>query len=112
MTVPIGDMQTPLRLQAFTTTKNAIGEPVKAWADVATIWAKRTNQISATAEAVVSGAEVAQQTVRFDIHPRAVDATMRLVDRAGVIYNIRSFALSNDRSELAVIATSTGEKLT
>lgn len=109
MTLAAGELRHRLRLQVATTTKDAMGTPVQAWVDVAPLWAKRTNLLKDTAEAVLSGAEVARQTVRFDMRPRAIDPTMRLVDAAGVVFDIRSIGLSNDRSELAVIATSNGE---
>lgn len=111
MTLAAGELRHRVRLQAATATRDAMGTPVQAWADVATVWAKRTNLLKDTAEAVLSGAEVARQTVRFDLRPRALDTTMRLVDSAGVVFDIRSVGLSNDRSELAVIATSNGETL-
>lgn len=109
MTLAAGQLRHRLRLQEAAVTQDAVGGVVSTWNTIATVWAKRTNLLRATAEAVTAGAEVAQQTVRFDVRPRSIDTRMRMVDTDDVVFNIRSVALSNDRSELAIIATSNGE---
>lgn len=67
------------------------------------VWAKRTNQLSATAEAVASGAQSYREQVRFDILPREIVSDWRIVNR-GKVYDIKSVGTSNDGSETAVIA--------
>lgn len=109
MALAAGQLRHRLRLQQATTTKDAAGTPVTSWTDIARIWARRTNLLRETAETIASGAEVARQTVRFDLRPRAIDTTMRLIDDAGVIFDIHSIALTNDRSALTVLASSLGE---
>lgn len=90
------------------------GSGPEAWVDDGPpVFCKRTNMLRATAEAVASGAEIAPVQVRFDMRPRPMDAAMRLVgvggQHDGVVYNVVNVALSNDRSELAVIAVSGAE---
>lgn len=73
------------------------------WELVVEVWAKRTNQLSATAEAVASGAQSYREQVRFDILPREIASDWRIVHR-GKVYDIKSAGTSNDGSETAVIA--------
>lgn len=85
-----------------------VGDPV--WTEVATVWAKRTNTLRATAEAVAGGVTVAPVQVKWEMRPRPIDAAMRMVgvkgDHDGVIYDIQNIGISNDRSEMAVLCTS------
>ena len=67
------------------------------------MWAKATNNLAATTEAVAAGAERYREQVRFDIRPRDVDPQWRIVFR-GRAFDIKSIAPSNDRSEIAIIA--------
>lgn len=84
------------------------GEPT--WAFVARVYARRRNTLRATAEAVASGTTVAPVQVQWDMRPRPLYASMRMVgeggDHDGVIYDIKNVAISNDRSEMAVLCTS------
>ncbi|PWQ87152.1 hypothetical protein DKY64_04905 [Stenotrophomonas maltophilia] len=79
------------------------GPPKKEWHFVADAWAKKTNQLSATAEAIAAGAERYREQVRWDMLPRHVEPTWRIVER-GKPYAIKSIAPSNDGSEMAIIA--------
>jgi head-tail adaptor len=99
-----------IRFEREVTVENDFGEVVGVeWVPVAEIggtgevWAKKTNALSATAEAVASGAESYREQVRFDILPRDVDPAWRIVHR-GKAYDIKSAGTSNDGSETAVIA--------
>jgi head-tail adaptor len=113
MTLPAGDLSWRVKFQQRTQAIDPefgglAGDPV--WTDVVTVWARRTNTLSATAEAVAAGATVAPVQVRFDIRPRAVDPAWRMVGvggfHDGVIYDIKNVGVSNDRSEMAIIAVS------
>lgn len=104
MTLQDGDLQHRITFQRKVTKTNDFGEEVGTdWLDVISVWAKRTNQLSATAEAVASGAESYREQVRFDIRPRDVDPAWRIVHK-GKVYDIKSAGTSNDRSETAIIA--------
>lgn len=104
MAIWAGERRHKIKFQKLVTTTNDFGEEVGAdWQDVVTVWAKRTNQLSATAEAVASGANAYREQVRFDILPREVDPSWRIVHK-GKIYDIKSAGTSNDGSETAVIA--------
>jgi len=112
MSLAAGDLRHRIKIQALVqATDPDYGGPVgdPTWTDVATVWAKRTNILRAAAEAVSSGTIIAPVQVRFDLRPRKVDASMRLVgvggDHDGVIYDIKNVGISNDRSEMAIIAT-------
>lgn len=86
------------------------GGQVPGWIDGPTVWAKRTNTLRATAEALASGSTIAPVQVRWDMRPRPLDPSQRLVgvkgDHDGVIYDIQNVGVSNDRSEMAVLCTS------
>lgn len=106
-----GERRHRIRFEQEATASNELGEQVgRGWLPVPEVgtdgwvWAKRTNQLTATAEAVAAGAEAYQDQVRFDILPREVDPRWRIVDRQGRIYDIKSSGTSNDGSETAVIA--------
>ena len=110
MTLHDGELQHRIRFERPITEKNGFGEvEVTGWEPVAEIggsgevWAKRTNQLSATASAVASGAQTHREQVRWDIRPREIDPAWRIVHR-GKVYDIRSVGISNDGSETAVIA--------
>lgn len=110
MTLPAGSMRHRITIQQPINNRDEYGGVVQLWVDVATVWARRTNTLTASAEAVAAGTTVAPVQARFDIRPRAIDPSWRLVgvggDHDGVIYNIRNVGTSNDRSETAIIATS------
>ncbi|MCD9005227.1 head-tail adaptor protein [Luteimonas sp. XNQY3] len=102
-----GERRHRIRFERPVTVENDFGEIVgTGWEPVIEVWAKRTNQLSATTEAVASGAQSYREQVRFDILPREVASDWRIVDRRGRIYDIRSVGTSNDGSETAVIAVS------
>ena len=113
MALLAGEMNHRVRIEELVqATDPDYGGPVgnPTWTPRATVWAKRTNTLRATAEAVASGAVVAPVQVKFEMRPRSLTAAMRLVgvkgDHDGVIYDIRNIGVSNDRSEMAVICTS------
>lgn len=110
MALNAGELNDRIQFQALTTIKNDFGEevgtewkPVTSVGDNGKVWAKRTNALNATAEAVAAGATAYREQVRWDIRPRHVDPNWRIVAR-GVAYDIKSVATSNDRSETAIIA--------
>lgn len=110
MALNAGELNQRIQFQREVTVTNDFGEQVGTdWLPVAEIggdgrvWAKRTNQLSATAEAVASGAETYSEQVRWDIRPRDIDPAWRIVHR-GRIYDIKSAGTSNDGSETAIIA--------
>lgn len=71
-----GRMDKRVTLQAQTSTRNAIGEPVVAWADVATVWA---------AVEPLQGREFwAQQQVQSEVTTR-----VRIRYRAGITPDMR-----------------------
>lgn len=104
MALNAGELRHRIRFERLETVENDFGEVVGTdWVPVTEVWAKRTNQLSATAEAVASGAESYREQVRFDIRPREVDPAWRIVHK-GRIFDIKSVGTSNDGSETAVIA--------
>jgi len=106
MAVQAGERRHRIRFERPVTVTNDFGEVVgMGWDLVIEVWAKRTNQLSATAEAVASGADTYREQVRFDILPREVSPDWRIVHR-GKVYDIKSAGTSNDGSETAVIAVS------
>lgn len=110
MALNAGELNQRIQFQREVTVTNDFGEEVGTdWLPVTEIggdgrvWAKKTNQLSATAEAVASGAETYREQVRFDIRPREVDPSWRIVHK-GKAYDIKSVGTSNDGSETAIIA--------
>jgi len=104
MAVQAGERRHRIRFERPVTVENDFGEVVgMGWELVVEVWAKRTNQLSATAEAVASGADTYREQVRFDILPREIAPNWRIVER-GKVFDIKSAGTSNDGSETAVIA--------
>lgn len=110
MALNAGELRHRIQFQRLETITNDFGEEVGTdWVPVAEVgdnghvWAQKTNALSATAEAVASGAESYREQVRFDIRPRDVDRSWRIVHR-GKAYDIKSVGTSNDGSETAIIA--------
>lgn len=113
MTIPAGQRRHRIKFQSLVQATDPdyggpIGDP--EWSDVATTYAKRTNTLRETAEAVAAGSTIAPVQVRFDMNARHVDSAWRIVgvggDHDGVIYDIKNVGTSNDGSETAVIAIS------
>lgn len=104
MATPAGQRRHLIRFERPVDIRDPLGGPSKkGWQFVAEAWAKKTNQLSATAEAVAAGAERYCEQVRWDMLPRQVDPTWRIVAR-GKAYAIKSIGTSNDGSETAVIS--------
>lgn len=82
-----GSLKHRLSLQSRTTSRDAAGQPVESWQEIAKPWAdiRYVSGVEATrADATANIAKVSIQ-----IRKRAgVAAGMRLVDRAGVVYRI------------------------
>jgi head-tail adaptor len=113
MSIPAGELRHRLRIESLVQTEDPdYGGPVgnPTWTPVATVYARRRNTLRATAEAVASGMTVAPVQVQWDMRPRVLDASMRLVgeggDHDGIVYDIKNIGISNDRSEMSVICTS------
>lgn len=111
MALNAGELNHRIRFERAVQVTNDFGEVVdQSWQPAPTgtngeVWAKRTNQLSATAEAVAAGAETYREQVRFDIRPREVNPEWRIVSvKSGRIYDIKSVGTSNDGSETAIIA--------
>lgn len=104
MTLQDGDLQNRIRFERKTPVRDPLGGQDKpVWAEVVSVWAKVTNNLAATTEAVAAGADRYREQVRFDIRPRQVHPQWRIVFR-GRVFDIKSIAPSNDRSEMAIIA--------
>ncbi len=104
MTTSAGQRRHLIRFERPVEVRDPLGGSVKIeWELVAEAWAKRTNQLSATAEAIAAGAERYREQVRWDLLPRVVEPNWRIVER-GKAYAIKSIAPSNDASEMAIIA--------
>lgn len=101
-----GRLDKRVTIQSMTATRNAIGEPVEAWADVATVWA---------AVEPVQGREFWEQqqvqsevTTRIRIRYRAgVTAAMR-VTYGGRFYNIKSVIDPRERHDEMQLMCSSG----
>lgn len=113
MALRAGEMRHQLRIEKLVASDDgdyggAAGPA--SWVPVATVWARRTNTLRATAEAVAGGQAIAPLQVRWDMRPRDLDPANRLVgvggDHDGVVYDIANVGISNDRSEMAVMTTS------
>lgn len=104
MAASSGERPNLIVIERQVTVTNDFGEEVGIeWIEVAKCKARITNKLTATAEAVASGATAYRETVQFDIRPRDIDPSWRIVHR-GKVYDIKSAGTSNDGSETAVIA--------
>jgi len=101
-----GELHHRIRIDAPITAPDRYGQmDTTGWTAVTHAWTKRTNPLSATAEALAGGAEHDRQVVRFDLRPRPLQPDWRIVEVAsGQVFDIKTIAISNDRSELAVLA--------
>lgn len=103
MTTSAGQRRHRIQFERPVEVRDPLGGNAKTqWQFVAEAWAKKTNQLSATAEAVAAGAERYREQVRWDMLPRQVDPSWRIVER-GEPHAIKSIGTSNDGSEMAVI---------
>lgn len=101
-----GRLDKRVTIQSMTAARNAIGEPVHTWADVATVWG---------AVEPVQGREFwEQQQVQSEVTTRirirylaGVTAAMR-VTYAGRIYNIRSVIDPRERHDEMQLMCATG----
>ncbi len=111
MATTAGQRRHRIRFERAEQVENDFGEvvatnwvPVAEVGDNGKVWAKRTNQLSATAEAIASGAQTYREQVRWDILARDVDPAWRLVEvSTGKVFDIRSAGTSNDGRETALI---------
>lgn len=87
---------------------DATGQPTQTWTDVVTVFAKRTNTISASMQAVAQGVDTSRRQVRFDMHPRAIDLAWRIV-HDGLVYQIITVGTNNENDMTSIVAVSTGE---
>lgn len=72
-----GRMDRKITLQRPTVTKNAIGEPIESWTNVAVVWADRRG--ISNSERFQADATRAATTARFFIHwMSGIDSTMRV----------------------------------
>ena len=101
------DRRHRITLQKPVTTTGGLGDRIVEWVDVTRTWAKRTNKLKSSADAIAAGAVIAIRLVQFDIRNRPVDTTWRILameNGAQVIYDIRSLGPSNDNRDMAILA--------
>lgn len=104
MSLSAGERNHRITLQQLVTVTNDLNEVIGTeWVDVVSVWARKTNQLSVTAEAIASGANSYREQIKWDILPRDIDPAWRIVHK-GKVYDIKSAGTSNDRSETAIIA--------
>lgn len=112
MSIAAGELRWRLRIERPVSVEDPDygGSGGTQWVEVAVVRARRRNTLRASAEAVAAGGTVAPEQVQWDMRPRQMSETWRLVgvggSHDGVIYDVKNFGLSNDRSELAVITVS------
>ncbi|HAU79620.1 MAG TPA: hypothetical protein DCW96_02950 [Stenotrophomonas sp.] len=104
MSLQDGELTSRIRFERKVTERDPLGGDVASrWETVASVWAKTTNNLAATTELIAAGADRYREQVRFDLRLRTVEPAWRIVFR-GKVFDIKSIAPSNDRSELAIIA--------
>lgn len=104
MSLQDGDLTSRIRFERKVSVRDPLGGSAPPrWELVASVWAKATNNLSATTEMIAAGADRYREQVRFDIRPRLVQPAWRIVFR-GKAFDIKSIAPSNDRSEVAILA--------
>lgn len=96
-----GRLTERVTLQARSDTPDGYGQPVPAWATVATVWAA-VESISGR-EYVTAAAEQAETTLRVTLRHRSIDAsTHRLLWRSRVL-DIRAVLPYADRSHVMLM---------
>jgi SPP1 family predicted phage head-tail adaptor len=85
--------------------RDAAGEPVESWGDVATIWADV--RFSSGAEVLRANSEIAVKRASIRIRARSdVDATWR-ARYQGVEFDIKSVLPDDDRSFMFIVCEAT-----
>lgn len=106
-----GDLRWPVTIQSKTPVRNATsGEITYTWGTFASVWAdmqpvaRRGSR--AAWEAVIAEQIKAQRVIQFVIRwIPGVDETMRIIDQAGLIWDIKSIIDNDTRNrELWLIA--------
>lgn len=98
-----GSMDQRVTLQSRSVVKDAMGQDVITWVDVATVWARRINQRSAEAFAAAQMGD--DDVVELHIRHRADVLTTWRLQWGGVGYDITSvsdFGGRKDRTRLLV----------
>lgn len=102
MTLPAGDLRHRITFQRSAPTRNAVGEVVPNWTDVVTVWAKLTNKLRYSDEAVSAGVKGYQPVRQFDVRPLDVDHAWRVLWE-GDAYNILNAGTINDGDRTTVL---------
>jgi SPP1 family predicted phage head-tail adaptor len=106
--IDIGKFDRKISIQVPSTGKTGRGAPVKTYADLCTIWAKRV-PAALNQESYIDNRLVVPSMYVYTIHnTRTVDETMRIIDGA-VKYNILSVDPNKDNKFFLEI---TAEKIT
>lgn len=96
-----GTLDQRVTLQARAADRDPLGQPVGAWADVATVWANV--RLLAGLEAIRAGADTStvKASVRIRMRP-GIDAGMQLV-HAGATYRITAVLPDHSRQTIDLI---------
>lgn len=102
----IGALRDRITIQSQSTTQDAIGEPVQAWVEVATVWASVRDLTGREFLA----AQAAQNTVQTKIlirHRAGIVPAMRVL-RGTTIYNVEAVLNASGRPDYLVLMCSKG----
>ena len=98
-----GPLDRRVTIEAPTPTQNSFGEPVEAWSELATVWARKRDVRAS--ERFTAQQRLAQETAVFEIRFRSdVTPKMRLVE-GGKVYTIDGIAEIRRREGLEIAAT-------
>lgn len=102
----IGAMRDRVTIQAPSDAQDALGEPVDAWTDVATVWAT-VGDVSGREYLAADAAQNKAQTKIFIRYRPDVMATMRVVHGA-TVYNIEAVLRPSGRPIYLLLMCSRG----
>lgn len=89
----IGALRHRVTIRKYSTSRDAYGQEVVAWSNLATVWAAYEYRINTSEETELADKKTAVATVRWTLRYRDdIEPKMRLTDEAGNLYDILSIS--------------------
>lgn len=106
--IAAGKLNRRITLQTPTVTRGASGGVVKAWSEVAQVWAAVRHFSGNERQASSAGGQVAEARTEFTMRYRAGITPKARVLYGGATYNIRHVNNVMERGEILVLTCDTG----
>jgi SPP1 family predicted phage head-tail adaptor len=100
----IGDMRHRLSLRTFTTSRNAAGEELRSWGELAEVWGAVEHKTGGSGEGEQGAQTVGQTSVLFRIRHRTDLNEKMIIVWNSKAWNIRSLLPDYDKTYLVIEA--------